>query len=50
MAAICWIERAAQRLSGGELELAAGLHDRDMFAPLDLDGEGLEIGHVGRRS
>ena len=36
------VERAAQRFSGGEVELAAGLHDRDMFAPLDLDGEGLD--------
>ena len=32
------------------VELAAGLHDRDVFTPLDLDGEGLEIGHLGRSS
>jgi hypothetical protein len=39
------VERAAQRFDGGEVDLAAGLHDRDVVAPLDLDGEG-EMGDL----
>ena len=34
---------ARERLDGGDVELAAGLHDRDVAVPLDLDGERHEV-------
>ena len=44
------IQRGAQRLDGGEVELAAGLHDRDIVAPLHVDGERLRAGDLDRPS
>src|SRR6185436_13822491 len=37
------LENGAQLLDGGDVELAAGLHDRDVAVPLDLDGEWHEV-------
>jgi hypothetical protein len=42
------VKRGAQRLSGGKVELAAGLHDRDIIAPLYFDREWLETGRLAR--
>ena len=44
------VNRGGQRLDGGEVELAAGLHDRHMIAPLHLDGERLVLGGLGGSS
>ena len=35
------IQRGAQRLDGGKVEFAVGLHDRDIVAPLHVDRERL---------
>jgi hypothetical protein len=37
------LENGAERLDGGDVELAAGLHDRDVAVPLDLDGKRHEV-------
>ena len=41
------VESGPQRLDRGHVELAAGLHDRDVIAALHLNRERLEIGHLG---
>ncbi|MGZ6636896.1 MAG: hypothetical protein ACXVII_28750, partial [Solirubrobacteraceae bacterium] len=40
------IHRGAQRLDGGKVELAAGLHDRESLPPLHFDGERLGAGDL----
>ena len=49
------IQRGAQRLNGGKVEFAVGLHDRDIVAPLHVDartaaGEPLDAADPVRRA
>ena len=45
-----FIQRGEQCLSGGEVEFAVGLHDRDVVAPLHVDRERLGTSQLEGRS
>jgi hypothetical protein len=42
------VQRGAQRLGGGKVEVAAGLHDRNTVTPVYFDREWLETGRLAR--